>query len=66
MIRLLIISICLGMFITSCAEKGPFEKAGSRADEIADNVKDGDPILHKKGTMEKAGEALDDAVKGKD
>ena len=38
------------------------ERAGSRVDEIADNVRDGDPPLKKKGAMERAGESIDDAL----
>lgn len=56
--------IVLSLFIcTGCEEKGALEKAGERADEVVDNVKDGDPILHKKGPLEKTGEAIDDTVK---
>lgn len=51
------------MIFTGCQEKGPLEKSGERADEIVDNIKDGDPILHKKGALEKAGEAVDETVK---
>lgn len=60
MTALSIATLCLFM---GCREKGAFEKVGERADEIVDNAKDGDPLLHKKGTAEKAGEAIDDAVK---
>lgn len=45
-----------------CRKEGTAEKVGERADEIADNIKDGDAPLHKKGPIEKTGEAIDDAV----
>ena len=54
------------LFITlvsvGCTErqKGPFERAGERADEIGDNVREGDPLLKKKGAAERTGEAIDD------
>ena len=48
-----------------CQAKQPLEKAGERADEIIDNVKDGDPIFHKKGTLEKTGEAIDESLEKK-
>lgn len=54
-----IISLCL---MAGCEQKGSMEKAGERTDEIIDNIKDGDPILHEKGAAEKAGEAIDNAV----
>ncbi len=40
------------------------EDTKDRAKEIGDNVRDGDPLLHKKGTLEKMGENLDDVTKG--
>ena len=56
--------IVLSLFIfVGCEEKGALEKAGERADEVVDNVKDGDPVLHKKGPLEKTGEAVDDTMK---
>jgi hypothetical protein len=55
--------IVLGLSAGSCHErKGPAEKAGERIDEIADNVREGDPALKKKGAMERTGEAIDDAI----
>ena len=51
------LTACLG-----CHKQGPLESAGNRADEIVDNVREGEPPLKKKGTMEKAGESLDDAI----
>lgn len=41
---------------------GPFERAGSRADEIKENVEEGKPMFHREGSMEKTGEALDEAL----
>lgn len=53
-------------FVTRSSEKkGGLEVTGSRVDEIIDNVKDGDPVLHKKGTLEKAGESLDQTLNNK-
>ena len=43
-------------------EQTPLERAGERGDEIVDNVKEGRNPLHKKGTLEKAGEAVGDAT----
>ncbi len=55
--------LCSMFALAGCRDKGALEKAGERADEIVDNVKDGDPVLHEKGAMEKVGEGIDDAVK---
>ena len=41
---------------------GPMEKSGQRADEIIDNIKEGDPALKKKGIGEKAGEEVDETI----
>ena len=52
--------------ITACEpRKGPLERAGERTDEIIDNARDGDPLLHKKGTAEKVGESIDDTLNGR-
>lgn len=59
-----ITSVALVLSLSACDEKkGPVEKMGERADEIVDNVHDGDPILHRKGPVEKVGESIDDTVK---
>ena len=64
MTKTLIVTLLIATTLASvgCKKDGPLEKAGSRVDEVADNVKDGDPILKKKGPLEKTGEAIDDAV----
>ena len=58
---------CLAVVIlfglVSCREKGSGEKTGERIDEIIDNVKEGGPILKKKGTLEKLGESIDNSTK---
>lgn len=41
---------------------GPYERAGQRVDEIADNVREGENPLKRKRTGELVGEALDDAL----
>lgn len=53
--------------IAGCHERrpGPLERAGSRADEITDNIQEGKPMLHRKGPLEKAGEAIDETFDGK-
>jgi len=51
--------------LAGCERAGPVERAGERADEIVDNVRDGDPPLKKKGAMEKVGESIDEAVSTK-
>lgn len=61
-VKAILVGVLLISF-SACERKGSLEKAGERADEIVDNVKDGDAPLHKKGAAEKAGEAIDDAVK---
>lgn len=43
---------------------GPYERAGKRVDEIADNVREGENPLKRKRTGELVGEAIDDAVDG--
>ena len=40
-------------------DPGPFEKAGTRAEEIKDNIEEGKNPLHKKTPLEKAGESVD-------
>jgi hypothetical protein len=45
-----------------CMERrssGPLERVGERSDEIIDNAKEGKPLLHRKGALEKAGESID-------
>lgn len=63
-ILFLVLLVGVAYFATrgSSEKKGGLEKAGSRVDEIIDNVKDGDPVLHKKGSLEKAGESLDESL----
>lgn len=66
-----VISFCLFgalLCIGACHERraGPLERAGERMDEIKDNAEEGKPLLHKKGSLEKAGEAVDDAISGND
>lgn len=56
------VGISMLVVYTGCQEKGSFEKAGEKTDEMIDNVKDGAPILHKKGTAEKAGDAINKTV----
>ncbi len=56
--------VCSLMVFSGCRDKGELERAGERGDEIVDNLKDGDPVLHRKGPIEKAGEAIDDTVRG--
>ena len=51
-------------FTTACQKAGPAERAGERADEIVDNVKEGEAPLKKKKTGEKVGEAIDEALDG--
>ena len=46
-----------------CQKKGEGEKVGEKLDKVIDNVKHGDAPLKDKGTMEKAGETIDDALK---
>ncbi len=59
----LLITILLVAALGGCQRKaGPFERAGTRADEIRDNVAEGRPALHEKSTLEKTGEAIDDAL----
>lgn len=60
------ITILLVLISFPACKRYTFEKAGDRADEIIDNVKDGDPILKKKGPLEKTGEAVDDVLSGED
>ena len=48
--------------ILGCEQKGTMEKAGERADEVVDNVKEGQAPFHKKGFAEKTGEAIDKSV----
>lgn len=62
--RTILCGVCILGFLCACHERqpGPFEKAGSRVDEIRDNAEEGKPLLHKKDTLEKAGEAVDDAL----
>lgn len=57
-------ALCAG-----CAERrneGPWERAGSRVDEISDNIQEGKPALHRQGPAEQTGEAIDDMLTGKD
>lgn len=64
--------IITGVFLVTsslflgCAreEPGPLERAGMRADEIADNVKEGERPLKRKGPLERAGESIDEAFDG--
>jgi hypothetical protein len=58
---LFVLVVCACALI-GCEQKGPAERAGERADEIVDNVKEGDPPLKNKGTMEKLGESIDETV----
>lgn len=63
-----ITAICCALMIgaSGCTRKsGPFERAGERADEMVDNVRDGENPLKHKGPAEKAGEAVDDALDGR-
>lgn len=55
-----LLSISLG----ACSKPGPAERAGERADEIVDNVKEGEAPFKKKKTGEKVGEAIDEALDG--
>ena len=48
----------------STREKGPYEKAGEKVDEIADDIAEGDNPFRKKGPAEKTGEKIDDAING--
>lgn len=57
--------IALMLMVVSCQEKGTMEKAGERADEIIDNVKEGEPPLKEKGPLEKIGESVDQSINGK-
>jgi len=59
---LLICVATMSLLAVGCETKGPIEKAGERADEIVDNARDGDALLHKKGPVEKLGEKIDDSV----
>ncbi len=63
LIKFLMFFLCL-IAIASCKKEGPVEKAGSRIDEIADNVADGEAPLKEKGALEKAGESADDMLDG--
>ena len=62
--KYILAAVCIVGALSACHERepGPFEKAGNRVDEIKDNVEEGKPLLHKKDSMEKAGEAIDDAL----
>ena len=58
--KIILISLLTILFAGCDQQKeGPLEKAGERADEIGDNIKEGKAPLHQKGTMEKAGESVD-------
>ena len=57
----IVLIICL-MSIGCDQANGPMEKSGQRADEIIDNIKEGDPALKKKGIGEKAGEEVDETI----
>lgn len=64
-LRILILTAAL-FAVTGCQQRheGPLERAGERSDEIIDNAKEGKPLLHKKGTLEKAGESIDQSLGG--
>jgi len=54
------------VFVGGCqSNRGQMESAGERSDEIIDNLKDGRNPLHKKGTLEKVGDAVDETFDGK-
>ena len=65
-LTLMLILVILSLAPAAChtRDSGPFERTGERMDEIGDNIKEGRAPLHKKGAMEKTGEAIDDMVKG--
>ena len=60
--KTILFSLICFIFLNACSESGPAEQTGERIDEIADNVKEGEAPLKKKGVMEKTGEAVDDAL----
>jgi outer membrane lipoprotein-sorting protein len=49
---------CL-LFVSSCRQKGPAEKAGEQMDEAIEEVKD---VVNPKGPVEKVGEKVDEAL----
>jgi len=53
--------VVLSLTLFACQPKGGGEKAGERADEVIDNIKDGEAPLKEKGAMEKTGEFFDDS-----
>jgi hypothetical protein len=59
---LLLSSAVISLIACHTRESGPFERAGERVDEIRDNAEEGKPLLHKKSGVEKAGEAIDEAL----
>lgn len=58
----LALAVC-ALLMTACHERraGPMERAGERVDEIGENIREGDPILHREGPAESIGEAIDEA-----
>ncbi|MBN8547863.1 MAG: hypothetical protein J0M12_00965 [Deltaproteobacteria bacterium] len=62
--KLFFVCTILLSVLVACNQRnpGPFEKAGERADEIGDNIAEGKNPLHKKSTLEKAGEAVDETI----
>lgn len=55
----LLMSALVLVFVASCSEKGPAEKAGERIDSAVEDVKDAvDPA----GPAEKAGRQIDETV----
>ena len=63
-----VLVIAATFFLWACHsnEPGPMEKAGARADEIGENISEGKNPLHKKGPLEEAGDAVDDAFDNED
>jgi hypothetical protein len=62
---ILVVLAACAINLVGCEKAGPVERAGERADEIVDNVREGDPPLKNKGPMEKVGESIDEAVSTK-
>lgn len=60
--------VVLGVFLLATVSagcerrEGGAEQAGERVDEVVDNIQEGEPPFKEKGTAEKVGESIDDAL----
>lgn len=64
--RTILFLILMLSLLVACQsrEPGPFEKAGQKADEMKENAEEGKPLLHKRGTLEETGKAIDETLTG--